>query len=143
MKLPEEELEIVADGRRLWRVFDNLLNNICKYSQPGTRVYITLEESEGKAVVTYRNVSKYELDITADELTVFNEGFDGSVCYKMYYLNKDFDAETLDIQKEELTEAKWFSIEKLQSMVDSKELEPNQISCFVKCMKYLEKKAQK
>ena len=68
MKLPEEELEILADGRRLWRVFDNLLNNICKYSQPGTRVYITLEESEGKAVVTYRNVSKYELDITADEL---------------------------------------------------------------------------
>jgi len=83
------------------------------------------------------------LDITADELTVFSEGFDGSVCYKMYYLNKDFDAETLDIQKEELTEARWFSIEKLQSMVDSKELEPNQISCFVKCMKYLEKKAQK
>ena len=80
------------------------------------------------------------LDITAEQLTVFNEGFDGSVCYKMYYLNMDFDTETLNIQKEELTEARWFSIETLQGMVDRKELEPNQISCFVKCLKFLEKK---
>ncbi len=68
LKLPERELEILADGRRLWRVFDNLLNNICKYGQPGTRVYLTLEEAAGKAVIIYRNVSKYELDISAEEL---------------------------------------------------------------------------
>ena len=68
LRLPERELEILADGRRLWRVFDNLLNNICKYAQPGTRVYLSLEEAEGKAVVIYRNVSKYELDISAEEL---------------------------------------------------------------------------
>ena len=48
--------------------------------------------------------------------------------------------ETLNIQKEELTEARWFSIETLQGMVDRKELEPNQISCFVKCLNFLEKK---
>lgn len=68
MKLPEEDLEILADGRRLWRVFDNLLSNICKYSQPGSRVYLNLEEKKGRAVITYRNMSKYELNITEEEL---------------------------------------------------------------------------
>ena len=68
LKVPDEELEILADGRRLWRVFDNLLNNLCKYSQPGTRAYLTLEQNDGKAVITYRNISKYELDITEEEL---------------------------------------------------------------------------
>lgn len=66
--LPEKQLEIMADGRSLWRVFDNILNNICKYSQAGTRVYQTLEEKDGKAVITYRNTSKYELNITEEEL---------------------------------------------------------------------------
>lgn len=68
MKLPEEDLEILADGRRLWRVFDNLLSNICKYSQPGSRVYLNLEEEQGRAVITYKNMSKYELNITEEEL---------------------------------------------------------------------------
>ena len=68
LKTPDEDLEIFADGRRLWRVFDNLMNNICKYSQQGTRVYLTLEEKEGRAIITYRNISKYELDISEKEL---------------------------------------------------------------------------
>lgn len=68
LKVPDEDLEILADGRRLWRVFDNLLNNICKYSQPGTRVYLTLEQNDGEAIIIYRNISKYELDITEEEL---------------------------------------------------------------------------
>lgn len=68
MKMPDEELKIMADGRRLWRVFDNLLGNICKYSQPGTRVYLDLKKMDGKAVIMYRNTSKYELDISEEEL---------------------------------------------------------------------------
>lgn len=68
LKVPEDEIEILADGRRLWRVFDNLLNNICKYGQPGTRVYLTLDEESGKAIITYRNISKYELNISEAEL---------------------------------------------------------------------------
>jgi signal transduction histidine kinase len=52
----------------LWRVFDNLLNNICKYAQPGTRVYISLEEKEGKAVITFKNISRYPLNISSEEL---------------------------------------------------------------------------
>jgi signal transduction histidine kinase len=65
---PPEPVEIMADGRHLWRVFDNLLNNICKYAQPGTRVYISLEEKEGKAVLTFKNISRYQLNISGEEL---------------------------------------------------------------------------
>ena len=68
IKIPEDDVEVLADGRRLWRVFDNLLNNICKYAQPGTRVYMNLDVTDDKAIVTYRNVSKYELDISEEEL---------------------------------------------------------------------------
>lgn len=69
MNLPEDSISIMADGRSMWRVLDNLMNNICKYSQPGTRVYQTLERKDGKAVITYRNTSRYELNITGEELT--------------------------------------------------------------------------
>lgn len=65
---PTEEIYIMADGRLLWRVFDNLLNNICKYAQPGTRVYLDLEKINGQAVITFRNISRYALNIPSDEL---------------------------------------------------------------------------
>jgi signal transduction histidine kinase len=67
-KQPEDEVFIMADGRLLWRVFDNLMNNICKYSQPLTRAYLNLEKINGQAVITFRNISKYALNITSDEL---------------------------------------------------------------------------
>ena len=67
LKLPEEPAMVEADGRLLWRIFDNLLGNIVKYAMPGTRVYLTVEA--GTAVsATFRNISKEALDITADEL---------------------------------------------------------------------------
>lgn len=65
---PEEPVRILADGRHLWRVFDNLLNNICKYAQEGSRVYLTLEQKEGKAFIIFRNMSGYALDISPQEL---------------------------------------------------------------------------
>lgn len=68
LDIPENDMEIMADGRNLWRVFDNLLNNICKYSQPGTRVYQTLEQKGNKAVITYKNISRYKLNVTSEEL---------------------------------------------------------------------------
>ncbi|MBR1798168.1 MAG: HAMP domain-containing histidine kinase [Clostridiales bacterium] len=67
-KLPEEDLRIMADGRRMWRVFDNLMNNICKYAQPGTRVYLTLEKEGDRALFTFKNTSARELDISEEEL---------------------------------------------------------------------------
>lgn len=69
VSIPETPVKIMADGRHLWRVFDNLMNNICKYSQNGTRVYLDVSEKDGKAKITFRNISKYELNITGEELT--------------------------------------------------------------------------
>lgn len=68
IKQPEESIRIMADGRHMWRIMDNLMNNICKYAQPSTRVYINLEVKDNRAVITFKNVSKYELNISADEL---------------------------------------------------------------------------
>ena len=68
LKLPRENVIIKADARHLWRVFQNLLSNICKYSQSGTRAYIEASIKNGKAVVVFRNISKYELNISEDEL---------------------------------------------------------------------------
>ena len=66
---PEESVKIMADGRHMWRIFDNLLNNICKYAQRGTRVYLDLTADALKAIVTFRNISATRLNISGDELT--------------------------------------------------------------------------
>ena len=63
-----EPVNILADGRHLWRIFDNLMSNICKYSQTGTRVYLSLVKYGNKAVMTFRNISKSRLNISGDEL---------------------------------------------------------------------------
>uniref|UniRef100_UPI004055B888 sensor histidine kinase n=1 Tax=Acetatifactor sp. TaxID=1872090 RepID=UPI004055B888 len=68
VKQPEEPVSIQADGRHLWRVFDNLMNNICKYAQEGTRVYLTVDTKEETVEIVFRNMSKYALDISAEEL---------------------------------------------------------------------------
>jgi signal transduction histidine kinase len=65
---PEEEVPVRVDSRHIWRVFDNLLGNICKYAQPHTRVYISLVREENDAVITFKNISKYPLNISGDEL---------------------------------------------------------------------------
>ena len=65
---PEQPVTINADGRHMWRIFDNLMNNIIKYAQPGTRVYLSLDRAGEKAHVTFRNISRDELSQSADEL---------------------------------------------------------------------------
>ena len=67
-KQPESPIKVMADGRRLWRVFDNLMNNVCKYSQRSTRVYLTLEEKNGQAIISFKNISREPLNLSADEL---------------------------------------------------------------------------
>lgn len=67
-KQPDTPVFIMADGRRMWRIFDNLMNNICKYAQSGTRVYLSLETQDNNAVITFKNISKDEMDISEDEL---------------------------------------------------------------------------
>ncbi len=68
-EIPDKKITISTDGRLLWRVIDNLMNNICKYSMPGTRVYLTLSEAHGKAYISFRNISKEKLNISPDTLT--------------------------------------------------------------------------
>ena len=69
----------------------------------------------------------------------FDSGCDGTDCYKMYFVNKDIDIDNIVIEKNELSEVKWFSIEELKNMVKNGELNEDQISCFNKLCKYLEK----
>lgn len=64
----EGEARIFADGRLMWRVFDNLLNNICKYSLPHTRVYFNVKTGGKTVVITLKNISGTPLNITADDL---------------------------------------------------------------------------
>ena len=74
---PREPLMIRADGRRLWRVLENLYNNVCKYAMEGSRVYVDLARIPGnpetgtadQAVFTIKNISANPLNIRADELT--------------------------------------------------------------------------
>lgn len=65
---PVHRLMIMADGRRLWRVMDNLMNNICKYALSGTRVYLTLEDIGGEAVISFKNTSRDQLNLRPEEL---------------------------------------------------------------------------
>ncbi|HHU31688.1 MAG: sensor histidine kinase [Zhaonellaceae bacterium] len=65
---PEQPVYIMADGQKMWRAFDNLINNILKYTLPQTRVYITMEAQEKRVFITFKNIAKYELGQNTDEL---------------------------------------------------------------------------
>lgn len=67
--MPEEPVVIVADGRRLWRVIENLYNNTAKYAMPNTRVYVELTTVGHMVRFSIKNISEQPLNINADELT--------------------------------------------------------------------------
>ncbi len=69
MNIPEEKLLVKADGRLLWRVIENLLSNVFKYALPGSRVYIDITHTGSQVNIILKNISAYELNISADELT--------------------------------------------------------------------------
>lgn len=66
---PDNDIEIMADSRRIWRVFENLISNACKYALPGSRVYLSLEIQNNKALFIFKNVSKNMITVSAEELT--------------------------------------------------------------------------
>lgn len=68
LSLPEEECLWSIDGRLLWRVLENLIQNIVKYAQPGTRAYFDLKKSEKGMVIELKNTSAQPLNIPAEEL---------------------------------------------------------------------------
>ena len=65
---PDTPVYAFVDGQKLWRVFDNLISNILKYALENTRVYITLKPEPQQAVITFKNVTKYELGENFEEL---------------------------------------------------------------------------
>lgn len=66
--LPDSDVFICADGRRMWRVIENLYNNAAKYAQPYSRVYVDGKLKSGKVELVIKNVSEAPLNISADEL---------------------------------------------------------------------------
>ncbi|MFL0364739.1 sensor histidine kinase [Pseudobacillus sp. 179-B 2D1 NHS] len=65
---PDEPVFAMVDGQKIWRVFDNLIGNILKYSLENTRVYISIKTENEQAVITFKNVTKYELGDNVDEM---------------------------------------------------------------------------
>ena len=77
----KNELKVMADGRHLSRVFDNIFQNICKYAMENTRVYIDVElilgkaedsstyEAKNKVCISVKNMSEQSLNISGEELT--------------------------------------------------------------------------
>ncbi len=73
LNLPKTSQYAFVDPRHMWRVVENILNNVCKYALTGTRVYLDLvpieEEGVKKLVLSLKNISNQQLNIPADELT--------------------------------------------------------------------------
>ena len=69
LNLPEEEAIIYADGRRMWRVLENIYNNAAKYAMEGTRIYADLSVTDMDVIFSLKNISDQPLNFTADELT--------------------------------------------------------------------------
>lgn len=63
-----EQVLLLADGRLLWRAMSNVLSNAVKYALPGTRLYVDVNAVEDKAVISFKNISGAQLNISADEL---------------------------------------------------------------------------
>ena len=68
-RCPMEQMHMLADGKITWRVLSNLLSNVVKYTLPGTRVYLDLNRQGKWVVLSIKNISREELNITAEELT--------------------------------------------------------------------------
>ena len=68
LRAPEEKTYIMADGKKLYRVLENLLSNISKYSLDNTRVYIDIIEENDKVKLTMKNISSYELNFDPEEI---------------------------------------------------------------------------
>ena len=69
VSLAEPPVTIWADGRKMYRVLQNIIDNALKYSLAGTRIYVDLTAQHGVALLTIKNTSGYEMDFSAEEIT--------------------------------------------------------------------------
>lgn len=67
-RYPKEGAWIMADGRHLWRILDNLLSNCAKYAMPGTRLYVDVIRRDGNVEISLKNISADPLNIPSDDL---------------------------------------------------------------------------
>jgi len=77
------------------------------------------------------------LDFSKENFIEYDSGCDGKDCYKMYFVTKDININDITIQQEELSEVRWFTMNELKGMVNSGELNKEQIACFNKVCNYL------
>ena len=80
---------------------------------------------------------KLGLDFSNETIIECDSGCDGKDCYQMYYVQKDLDIQDIIIQKEKLSEVRWFSMDELKHMVETHELNEDQIACFQKVCDYI------
>jgi len=64
-----DKAPVLADGKKLYRVLQNLLDNAMKYSLEGTRIYLKLYKENSKFIISIKNIASYEMTFTADEIT--------------------------------------------------------------------------
>lgn len=64
-----ETAPIFADGKKMYRVFQNIIDNALKYSMEGTRVYLTLKREMGRCEIVVKNIASYEMTFSPDEIT--------------------------------------------------------------------------
>jgi len=68
VNIPNHKVYAHLDGKKTWRVFENLISNALKYSMPNTRVYIDLVDYNGKITMTIKNISSYEMNFNVEEI---------------------------------------------------------------------------
>ena len=68
LQLPEQAVQMLCDSNMLWRVLQNLINNICKYAMPESRVYVDVGVSGDRAVISFKNTSAQRITCDSDEL---------------------------------------------------------------------------
>ncbi|HSQ33984.1 MAG TPA: sensor histidine kinase, partial [Peptostreptococcaceae bacterium] len=69
VNMPNDKIYTMADGRKIWRVFENLISNILKYSLKNTRVYIDVTQRNDNIYISMKNISTYELNFDPSEIT--------------------------------------------------------------------------
>lgn len=103
LNAPKEKVFVSADGKLLWRSIENVLSNIFKYALKGSRVYIDIEDVGNEIRLTFKNISAYELNITADELMVRFKRGDESRTSQGSGLGLSIAESLIDIQKGKFT----------------------------------------